>query len=51
MYDKSLVLEVLNRLHETTGTILQRFQPVHSVEDFTKPAEGMENSGMSQEET
>ena len=42
MYDKSLVLEILNRLHETTGTILQRFQPVHSVEDFTKSAEGME---------
>lgn len=42
MYDKTLVLEILNRLNETTLTILQRFEPVHSVEHFTGSAEGME---------
>ncbi len=42
MCDKALVLEILNRLHETVLTISRRFEPVHSVEDFTGSAEGGE---------
>ncbi len=42
MYDKALALEILQRLHQTTVTILQRFEPVKSVEDFTGSPAGME---------
>jgi uncharacterized protein with HEPN domain len=42
MYDKALVLEVLQQLHTATATILQRFEPVKSVDDFTGSPAGME---------
>jgi|WetSurMetagenome_2_1015567.scaffolds.fasta_scaffold452532_2 hypothetical protein len=42
MYDKALVLEILKRLHETSLTILQRFDSVKSVEDFTGSPGGIE---------
>jgi uncharacterized protein with HEPN domain len=42
MYDKMLALDVLNRLHETILILIQRFEPVHSVEYFTGSAEGRE---------
>ncbi|MFA7381909.1 MAG: DUF86 domain-containing protein [Desulfurivibrionaceae bacterium] len=42
MYDKALVLEILQRLHTATATILQRFAPVKSVQDFTQSPAGME---------
>jgi len=42
MYDKPLALEILNRLHQAVLTILQRFDPVKSVEDFTGSSAGME---------
>lgn len=42
MYDKALVLEILQQLHTATATILQRFEPVKSVEDFTGSSSGME---------
>lgn len=42
MYDKSLALEVLNRLHQTTETILNRFKPITSAEDLTRTPEGRE---------
>jgi uncharacterized protein with HEPN domain len=42
MYDKALVLEILQQLHTATTTILQRFEPVQSVEDFTESSAGME---------
>jgi predicted RNase H-like HicB family nuclease len=35
MYDKAPVLEILRQLHAATSTILQRFKPVASVDDFT----------------
>ena len=42
MYDKALALEILQRLHQTTETILTRFAPVKSVQDFTGSPTGME---------
>lgn len=42
MYDRALVLEILQRLHMATVTILQRFEPVKSVQDFTESPSGME---------
>lgn len=42
MYDKALVLEILQQLHTATATILQRFEPVKSVEDFTGSSSGIE---------
>jgi uncharacterized protein with HEPN domain len=42
MYDKALVLEILQQLHTATATILQRFEPVKSVENFTESSAGME---------
>lgn len=42
MYDKALVLEILRQLHTAAVTILQRFEPVKSVEDFTDSFAGME---------
>ncbi len=42
MYDKPLILEVLDRIYSATQTILERFRPVKSVSDFTGSAAGME---------
>lgn len=42
MYDKALVLEILRQLHAASSTILQRFAPVQSVDDFTASPSGME---------
>lgn len=42
MYDKELALEVLQQIHQATITILRRFDPVKSVEDFTETPAGME---------
>lgn len=42
MYDKALVLEILRQLHAATSTILQRFAPVQSVDDFTSSSSGLE---------
>ena len=42
MYDKALVLEILRQLHAATSTILQRFEPVQSTDDFTSSPSGME---------
>ncbi len=42
MYDKPLVLEILDRIYSATQTILDRFRPVKSVSDFTESAAGME---------
>lgn len=42
MYDKALALVVLQQIHQAAGTILQRFEPVKSVEDFTGSPSGME---------
>jgi uncharacterized protein with HEPN domain len=42
MYDQALAREILQRLHQTTETILMRFAPVESVQDFTGSPAGME---------
>ncbi len=42
MYDQELVLEILTQIYEATQTILKRFEPVKSVEDFTDSDSGME---------
>jgi uncharacterized protein with HEPN domain len=42
MFDKTLAREVLQQLHQATETLLQRFEPVKSVEDFTGSPAGME---------
>ena len=42
MYDKLLILEILDRIYSATQTILERFRPVKSVSDFTESAAGME---------
>ncbi|OGQ60458.1 MAG: antitoxin [Deltaproteobacteria bacterium RIFCSPLOWO2_02_FULL_53_8] len=42
MYDESLALEILQRLHQAAETIMQRFEPIKSVEDFTCSPSGME---------
>lgn len=42
MYDRALALEILKRLDQALETILQRFEPVKSVEDFTRSPAGQE---------
>ena len=42
MYDKLLILEILDRIYSATQTILERFRPVKSIGDFTGSAAGME---------
>jgi len=40
MYDKELVLEIMNQIYQAAQTILQRFEPVIKASDFTEsPAE------------
>ena len=34
MYDKELAREILSQIYQTAQTILQRFEPVRSVNDF-----------------
>ena len=42
MYDKELVLEILAQIYQATQTILKRFEPVKSADDFTDSPEGLE---------
>jgi len=42
MFEKGLAIEVLKQIHRATLTILERFEPVNSVEDFTESPAGME---------
>ena len=42
MYDQELALEILTQIYDSTQTILKRFEPVKSVEDFTDSDSGME---------
>ena len=42
MYDHELALEILTQIYDSTQTILKRFEPVKSVEDFTGSDAGME---------
>ena len=42
MYDRELALAILTQLHQAAETIMQRFKPVKSINDFTDSPEGME---------
>lgn len=42
MYDDELAVHILEQIHTSTQIILDRFKPVHSVDDFTGSPAGME---------
>jgi len=42
MYDSELVVEILRQIYQAAQTILERFQPVKTVSDFTESPAGME---------
>ncbi|MDD5452152.1 MAG: DUF86 domain-containing protein [Desulfovibrionales bacterium] len=42
MYDRELVLEILGQIYQAAQTILERFEPVKTVSDFTGSPAGME---------
>jgi len=42
MYDRALAIEILQQILQALGTILQRFKPVKSPDDFTSSPAGME---------
>jgi len=42
MYDKELVLEIMNQIYQAAQTILKRFEPVIKASDFTESPAGME---------
>ncbi len=42
MYDKELVLDILNQILDATQKVITRFTPIQTVEDFTNSLEGKE---------
>ena len=42
MYDKEIVLKILEQIHDATLKILKRFEPIEAVNDFTDTPDGME---------
>lgn len=42
MYDKELAVYILRQVLKSSETILVRFEPVKSVDDFTSSSAGME---------
>ena len=42
MYDKKLALEILRQMYSSVQTVLKRFQPITSPEDFTSSDAGLE---------
>jgi len=42
MYDRDLLLEVLRQVQQACRVVLERFEPVKSVDDFTGSPGGME---------
>ena len=42
MYDKDLTREILSQILNALNTVVDRFSPVKTVEDFTCSPEGME---------
>ena len=42
MYDRELVLTILRQIYQAAQTILKRFEPVKTVNDFTDSPAGME---------
>ena len=41
MYDKKIVLEILQQIHEAAQRVIARFEPVGAVEDFTNSEDGI----------
>ena len=35
MYDKELIREILQQIHSASLTVLERFEPIKKVEDFS----------------
>lgn len=42
MYDKGLIREILQQIHRAALTVLDRFEPINKVEDFTSSSAGAE---------
>ena len=42
MYDLDLALHILEQIRKSAQTILERFEPIHSTNDFTDSPRGME---------
>ena len=42
MYDRELVLEILSQLYKATQTVIKRFGPIKSADDFIGSEAGME---------
>jgi len=42
MYDRTLAREILQQIHQAIETILQRFTPIKTFEDFTNSPAGRE---------
>jgi len=42
MYDRELALEILKQIYQATQTILKRFQPITSCDDFINSEWGIE---------
>jgi uncharacterized protein with HEPN domain len=42
MYDKELALEVLSQISHAAQTVMRRFKPIKSPDDFTDSPSGME---------
>ena len=42
MYDRELAIEILRQIYKAAQTILERFQPVKTVNDLTDSPAGME---------
>ena len=42
MYDKELAIEILSQISQASQTIMKRFEPVKSINDFTDSPSGME---------
>jgi uncharacterized protein with HEPN domain len=42
MYDNELVLEILSQIQRSAKTVLTRFEPIQSAEDFTNSEAGLE---------
>jgi uncharacterized protein with HEPN domain len=41
-YDRSLALDILSQILRSAQTIMKRFEPIQSAEDFVKSETGME---------
>jgi uncharacterized protein with HEPN domain len=42
LFDKELALEILSQVYQSTRTILKRFEPIKSSDDFIDTEEGLE---------